>query len=87
MMLGGVLGFYFNVLLRFICVHFMCMSVCLHVCICIMCVLDAPCDQKRGLDPLGLELWRLSHSFWERNESSEKAESAFNFRAIAPASS
>ena len=64
---------------------FMCTSVCL--CVCASCACSASRDQKRALDPLGLEL----ESCWKalRTEpgprASGKEASAPNFCAISPA--
>lgn len=39
----------------------MCMSYCLHVCLCIACILDTLRSQKSVLDPLELELQIVNH--------------------------
>lgn len=42
-----------------------CMSVCLHACLCIICMPDALRIQKRMLDPLGLDGYEPLCACWE----------------------
>lgn len=57
--------------------NFMCMHVCLHLCMCTMCMLGTCRGQKRPLDPLDLELWMLlSHHVETGNRTWSSAETA-----------
>lgn len=46
------------------------MIVCLHVCLCTVCVTDAKGDQKRVVDPLEVELQiAVCHTVGARNRT------------------
>lgn len=62
--------------------------VCLHVCLCALCMPDACRCQKGALDPLALELQRVvtCYGVVGSNPRSSARTSVFNLSAFSPAS-